>query len=80
MDKGRLSRTLRAKDSNNRKINVMAEPFGCQLDELCVILDRCRRYLPDVVEIVDETQLPACILRVTTGHNRIRIDLSGCGR
>ncbi len=34
MDKGRLARTLRADNSNNRKRNVTAEPFGYQLDEL----------------------------------------------
>ncbi len=34
MDKGRLARTLRADNSNNRKGDVMAEPFGYQSDEL----------------------------------------------
>jgi hypothetical protein len=33
----------------------MVETFGCQLDELWVVVDRCRRYLPDVMEFVDET-------------------------
>jgi hypothetical protein len=56
----------------------MVEPFGCQLDELYVIVDRCRRYLPDIVEFVDKTQPRACILGVTTCHSRFGIDLSGC--
>ncbi len=34
------------------------------------------RYLPDVVKVIDKTQLLA---RVTTAHNRLGIDLSGCG-
>ena len=57
----------------------MVEAFGCQLDELRVIADRCRRYLPDVVKFVDKTQLLACILRVTTCDSHFGIDLSGCG-
>ena len=43
-----------------------------------VVVDICRRYSPNVVEIVDETQLLAGVLRVTTGHDRFGIDLSGC--
>lgn len=38
MDKGRLSRTLRANDCDGRDVEVMVEPFGCQLDELLVIV------------------------------------------
>jgi len=56
----------------------MVEPFGCQLDQLWVIVDRCRRCLPDVVEFVDKTQLLARILRVTTCHSHFGIDLRGC--
>jgi hypothetical protein len=56
----------------------MIESFGRQLDELCVSVDICRRYLPNVVEIVDKTQLLACVLRVTTCDSRLGIDLSGC--
>ena len=32
----------------------MVEPLGCRLDELWVIVGICRRYLPNVMEIVDE--------------------------
>jgi len=48
-------------------------------DERWITVDRRRRYLPDVVEIVDKTQLLAPILRVTTCHSRFAIDMGGCG-
>lgn len=54
MDEGRLSRTLRANNCNDREVDVMVESFGRQLDGLCVNIDICL-YSPNVVEIVDKT-------------------------
>ena len=55
MDKGRLSRTLRANNGNDREGDVVVKPFGYQSEGLWVIVDKRCRYLPNVVEIVDKT-------------------------
>lgn len=76
MNEGRLARTLRANHCDDWEIYVGVEPFGCQLDEL-IIATRCGRYLPDVVEAVDEAQLLARVWGVSTAHDHIRLNLSG---
>ena len=38
------------------------------------IVDRCRRYVPNVMEIVDKTQSLAC---VASGHSHFAVDLGG---
>lgn len=77
MDERRLARTLRANHGNDWEVYVQVKSFGCQLDELWTIATRCGRYLPDVMEIVDESQSPARVLVLNTAHNHLRINLSG---
>jgi len=74
INQGRLSRALRANDGNAGKINIDVKPFGCWLDRLCV---RFQRYLPNVTESVDKTQLIASELVGMATDDGIVIDLSG---